>query len=70
MAIGPARNSLGNASFLLLIVAFISPPSDPITTTIERQLFMITLIALNAAVASISSQCDSSARRDTLNVPQ
>lgn len=45
MLIDTSRSALGNATFLLLIVSFISPPNESTSLVISRQLFMISLLA-------------------------
>ncbi|GAA6054812.1 hypothetical protein NBRC10513_007431 [Rhodotorula toruloides] len=54
MLCGPSERMLGQASFLVLIVAIISPASQPIATAIEETFLQFLLVAIAWAWAVIA----------------
>ncbi|KAF8956639.1 hypothetical protein BDZ97DRAFT_1763642 [Flammula alnicola] len=51
--IPPVEIKMGQASFLILIAAFLSPPSDPFMSVLEREMIIMTLVCLAWAWACL-----------------
>lgn len=64
LVIYPIENELGQASFFVLIVAFLTPPSDPYTITMWRSFYYLLLVLLSWALAVIASAIASATRND------
>ncbi|KAF5319812.1 hypothetical protein D9611_012858 [Ephemerocybe angulata] len=55
---------MGNASFLILIASFLSPPNDPFVAVLERELLILLFVCLSWAWSTLGLKLASLARRE------
>ncbi|KIJ63943.1 hypothetical protein HYDPIDRAFT_112430 [Hydnomerulius pinastri MD-312] len=66
-AIPTTENLLGQASFLIIIASFLSPPSDPLIAVLEREIMILLFVGLGWAWSCLGLKLADLAR--SVNIP-
>lgn len=70
MVINPAERTLGNASFLVLVFAFIQPAELPLSGVIEREVFMLVIGLICWAWSCLAIKIAHAARKEKLSAAE
>lgn len=62
MVIQPVLRTMGQAGFLIIIAAFLSPPSDPFIANLERELVLLLFVSMAYAWSCLGIKLASLAR--------